>query len=73
MLKDGQVVEQGTHEELLMNEGGLYKSMWVQQSSFGGEELVTGESTAVVGEGGSEEERQAVKELEIVDDEKVKA
>ncbi|CDO74513.1 hypothetical protein BN946_scf184979.g68 [Trametes cinnabarina] len=32
VLKDGQVVEQGTHEEL-MRAGGLYYSMWQQQSS----------------------------------------
>ncbi|KXN82782.1 Iron-sulfur clusters transporter ATM1, mitochondrial [Leucoagaricus sp. SymC.cos] len=36
VLKDGQVVEQGTHEELLALDG-LYKSMWIQQSSYGGE------------------------------------
>lgn len=32
VLKDGQVVEQGTHEELLRL-GGLYHDMWVQQSA----------------------------------------
>lgn len=32
VLKDGQVVEQGTHEEL-MRAGGLYYSMWQQQAS----------------------------------------
>ena len=32
MLKDGQVEEQGTHEEL-MRAGGLYYSMWQQQVS----------------------------------------
>lgn len=32
VLKDGQVVEEGTHEELLRL-GGLYHDMWVQQSS----------------------------------------
>ena len=32
MLKDGQVAEQGTHEEL-MRAGGLYYSMWQQQVS----------------------------------------
>ncbi len=32
VLKDGQVVEQGTHEEL-MRAGGLYYSMWQQQVS----------------------------------------
>jgi len=32
VFKDGVVVEQGTHEELLLR-GGLYSSMWIQQSS----------------------------------------
>ncbi|KAF9260043.1 P-loop containing nucleoside triphosphate hydrolase protein [Marasmius fiardii PR-910] len=32
VLKDGQVAEQGTHEQLIRN-GGLYFSMWQQQSS----------------------------------------
>ncbi|KAI0635569.1 P-loop containing nucleoside triphosphate hydrolase protein [Trametes polyzona] len=32
VLKDGQVAEQGTHEEL-MRRGGLYYSMWQQQVS----------------------------------------
>ncbi|KAG6332766.1 hypothetical protein ID866_6322 [Astraeus odoratus] len=32
VLKDGQVVEQGTHEELLRL-GGLYYDMWVQQAA----------------------------------------
>ncbi|KAI6155296.1 P-loop containing nucleoside triphosphate hydrolase protein [Pisolithus tinctorius] len=31
VLKDGQVVEQGTHEELLRS-GGLYHDMWLQQA-----------------------------------------
>lgn len=31
VMKEGRVVEQGTHEELL-KAGGLYWSMWVQQS-----------------------------------------
>jgi len=39
VLKDGRVVEQGTHEELL-EMGGLYKSMWAQQSMLGGEDGV---------------------------------
>ncbi|KAL4066863.1 P-loop containing nucleoside triphosphate hydrolase protein [Scleroderma citrinum] len=34
VLKDGQVVEQGTHEELLRL-GGLYHDMWIQQASDG--------------------------------------
>lgn len=32
VLKEGQVAEQGTHEELLRL-GGLYHNMWVQQAS----------------------------------------
>ena len=32
VLRDGQVVEQGSHEELLRR-GGLYASMWQQQVS----------------------------------------
>jgi len=32
VLKDGQVVEQGTHEELI-RKGGLYYSMWIEQAS----------------------------------------
>jgi len=32
VFKDGVVAEQGTHEELLQR-GGLYSSMWIQQSS----------------------------------------
>ncbi|KAG9315175.1 iron-sulfur clusters transporter ATM1 [Chiua virens] len=32
VLKEGQVVEQGTHEELL-GHGGLYHTMWIQQSA----------------------------------------
>ncbi|TFK69930.1 iron-sulfur clusters transporter ATM1 [Pluteus cervinus] len=35
VLKEGQVVEQGTHEELLRT-GGLYASMWQQQASLEG-------------------------------------
>ena len=32
VFKDGIVIEQGTHEELLQR-GGLYSSMWIQQST----------------------------------------
>ncbi|KAF9463913.1 P-loop containing nucleoside triphosphate hydrolase protein [Collybia nuda] len=35
VMKDGQVVEEGTHEELLRL-GGLYSSMWQQQASLEG-------------------------------------
>ncbi|KAH7884336.1 P-loop containing nucleoside triphosphate hydrolase protein [Phlebopus sp. FC_14] len=35
VLREGQVVEQGTHEELLRL-GGLYYNMWVQQASAEG-------------------------------------
>lgn len=35
VMKEGKVVEQGTHEELL-KVGGLYWSMWVEQSLGGG-------------------------------------
>ncbi|KAF8335153.1 P-loop containing nucleoside triphosphate hydrolase protein [Amanita rubescens] len=35
VLKEGQVVEQGTHEELLQL-GGLYYSMWQQQATLEG-------------------------------------
>lgn len=33
VLKEGEVVEKGTHEELL-REKGLYYSMWQQQASL---------------------------------------
>jgi len=33
VLKEGEVVEQGNHEEL-MKEKGLYYSMWQQQASL---------------------------------------
>lgn len=32
VMKDGQVIEEGTHEELLQK-GGLYYTMWLQQSA----------------------------------------
>ncbi len=31
-MNEGQVVEQGTHEELLEKEG-LYHAMWIEQAS----------------------------------------
>ena len=45
VLKDGEVAEQGTHEELL-RKGGVYARMWAQQASAEsafeeGEEAVT--------------------------------
>src|SRR5882724_5380395 len=42
VLRDGAVVEQGTHDELL-RVGGLYSSMWQEQSLDGGagDEMVT--------------------------------
>ncbi|KXN81210.1 Iron-sulfur clusters transporter ATM1, mitochondrial [Leucoagaricus sp. SymC.cos] len=74
-LKDGQLVEQGTHEELLALDG-LYKSMWVQQSSYGSEVGVGSSSASEEDETGSEgkgeEGKVNVKELEVVS-EKVKA
>jgi len=36
VLKDGQVAEQGSHEELL-RKGGIYHSMWTQQASLSDE------------------------------------
>jgi ABC-type transport system involved in Fe-S cluster assembly fused permease/ATPase subunit len=33
VLKDGEIVERGTHEELLSNENGIYSSMWQQQQT----------------------------------------
>mgnify|MGYP002777113816 CR=1 FL=1 len=32
VVKDGSIVEQGTHESLLLNEGGLYKKLQMMQS-----------------------------------------
>ncbi|KAI0748288.1 P-loop containing nucleoside triphosphate hydrolase protein [Daedaleopsis nitida] len=45
VLKDGQVVEQGTHEEL-MRAGGLYYSMWQQQVSDVTSEAVVTDQTS---------------------------
>ncbi|KAL0574149.1 Iron-sulfur clusters transporter atm1, mitochondrial [Marasmius crinis-equi] len=43
VLKDGQVAEQGSHEELI-KKGGLYSSMWQQQASA---DLLTGEGSDI--------------------------
>ena len=45
VLRDGQVVEQGTHDEL-MRAGGLYYSMWQQQVSDVSSDAALPESTA---------------------------
>lgn len=37
VLKEGEVVEQGTHDELMRSRG-LYHSMWQQQASLEGME-----------------------------------
>ncbi|KAF5342594.1 hypothetical protein D9611_002003 [Ephemerocybe angulata] len=52
VLKDGEVVEQGTHEELLRARG-LYYSMWQQQASLEGkeaEEVEVDQAMALVAE-----------------------
>ena len=33
VLKDGQVAEQGTHSELMVKRGGLYRDMWRMQAA----------------------------------------
>jgi hypothetical protein len=35
VLQEGQVAEQGTHEELLQIEGGVYQRLWQAQLSEG--------------------------------------
>ena len=32
MLKHGQIVEEGSHDELLEKQGGYYKRLWEKQS-----------------------------------------
>lgn len=61
VLKDGQVIEQGTHEELLAI-GGLYKSMWAQQSSFGDENVVMDGSTS---EGGMLDQKEVDEKVKV--------
>lgn len=48
-MKEGQVVEQGTHEELLKLDG-LYLSMWQQQASLEryGEDLPLSDPVPIV-------------------------
>ncbi|KAJ3125206.1 Iron-sulfur clusters transporter atm1, mitochondrial [Nowakowskiella sp. JEL0407] len=36
VLKEGQVVESGTHDELLMIDGGIYSTMWLSQLQTSG-------------------------------------
>ena len=36
VMDQGQVVEVGTHNELLMKEDGLYTAMWMRQAESGG-------------------------------------
>ena len=33
VLKEGEIVQRGKHEELLHDEDGLYKELWNQQSN----------------------------------------
>ena len=60
VLKEGEVVEQGTHEELLRARG-LYYSMWQQQASLEAaqsEEIEADEAIALVAEEQSKEAPQ---------------
>ncbi|CAG8631368.1 4012_t:CDS:10, partial [Ambispora leptoticha] len=34
VLKDGEIKEQGQHDELIQIEGGIYRDMWLRQESF---------------------------------------
>lgn len=60
VLKEGEVVEQGTHEELLRARG-LYYSMWQQQASLEAaqaEEIEADEAITLVAEERSKEAPQ---------------
>lgn len=35
VMKDGEIVEMGTHEELLQRGDGVYLEMWTRQSESG--------------------------------------
>lgn len=52
VLRDGQVAEQGSHEELLKIEGGVYQRLWVAQLSEN--------TSSIPGEG------EGVKEKEVI-------
>jgi len=47
VLKDGQIVEQGTHKELL-EVNGVFAAMWADQISATGEQVVDGNSREVL-------------------------
>ena len=40
VVNNGEIAEEGTHDELLTNEGGLYRQMWTKQSQTGGQMTV---------------------------------
>ena len=40
VLKNGKVMEKGTHRELLSNEGSYYRELWETQTSIPTEEVV---------------------------------